>query len=232
MRPACCSIGMGGRVTRALGRCRLRPVARPFGVSMWVKGKKSVAWLILVALALFALIWKINSVRTPTQPRVIELPPPSEIASVKAALEKRSQFGIVPEFTIPPKYVSRIVNVFRPATCYNGSPSSGSLGRVEVLTRAGRKISIRFGFNGHNPIGFTVDGVKCIRGGKYQPVRVGTSERDEVYLMECVELEVALCLIYGEVKYGHKNKFLNEFLDNLERSAGRRAPKQITPTKK
>ena len=203
------------------------------GASMWVKVKRTIIWVISVAAVSFALIWGYHLLRTPIQPRVVELPPASEVASVKAVLEKGSQFGSIPEFTIPPKYVSRILDAFRPATKDNYLSSWGTgLGRLEVITRAGRKIRIQFGFNGHNPICFTVDGVQCIRGGEYKPVRVGTCERDEVYLMECVELECALGLIYSEEKTGRKNKFLNAFLDNLERSAGRRAPKRVKPDPK
>jgi hypothetical protein len=200
---------------------------------MWSKGRKIGCWFVAVGTLAFAFAWA-RYVNLPlTQPQVVELPAIEEIQSVTGALEEGSQFGVVPEFPIPPEYVPRILAALTPAHRhdYAASRDDPPLGRLEIVTRTGQRIRVRFGYSGKNPLCFTIDGVRCIRGGRYKPVQVAPTRDEDVYTAECIDLECALWEIYWEQKSGKKREYLNQRLDDLERSAGQRAPERRGPSR-
>jgi hypothetical protein len=128
----------------------------------------------------------------------------------------------VPEFVIPDDYTARILDAFRPAEKGNYPPSWDReiLGRLVVKKKAGGTITLMFPFSGKNPLCFTLDGVRCIRGGPYDPVFVGASESENVWATECGQLAGVLREINRQLTTGEKSDNLNRYFENLERSRG------------
>jgi hypothetical protein len=105
---------------------------------------------------------------------VVNLPTEEEIDTISARLDDANDVirEPIPEFTIPRDHVPLILAALNPVekSDYPAVWDERTLGHLTITTKTGRQIHIAFCFAGHNPLCYSVDGVRCLRGGKYQPV--------------------------------------------------------------
>lgn len=154
-----------------------------------------------------------------------QLPQSSEIDSITAEL-----FGTtmnvqsVPKFDIPAQYVSLILDVLQPVeqSEYPASWDHEPLGAFAIKTKTGRVFEVTYCFSGKNALCFTVDGVRCARGGEYKSI---TNNADGHWLPECTMLAGIINEIYREQSTGEKTEWLQRSIEDMERSRGARPPR-------
>jgi hypothetical protein len=143
-------------------------------------------------------------------------------ASLNDVRQEYASLAPVPEFRIPPQYVSVILHAFRPAEVDNELqyPDKDALGTVRILTKQGRTVTIVFYDSGKTAASFRINGVWCIRGGPYVPIE-RRSDRPS-YDAEGLAICIVIRLIYEESQTDQRSPFLESFIDDLERSRGQR----------
>jgi hypothetical protein len=169
-------------------------------------------------LALAAHTWR-------SDPAPPAFPDDADVVAISASLAGHEGFGKpVPEFVIPAPFVPRVLRAFRPVqlSAYPAAWEEETLGRLVFTTQSGRTYVVRFCFSGKNPLCYNLDGVRCIRGGKYVPAWVGADEHDNMWAAECASLANALGAIYQAGITGQATGRIEECFQELERSAGER----------
>ena len=79
---------------------------------------------------------------------------------------------------------------------------------------------------GQNPLCYTYDGVRCMRGGPYEPVSEDVRHGFKFgYGDESVMLANAILEIHRESINDQESQAVAEVLQDLERSAGKRLPR-------
>ena len=152
-------------------------------------------------------------------------PSDEEVQEVRAALTGTENFTPrVAEFTVPPEYVPRLLAAFRPVERkeYPASWDAGDIARLEILTKEGLVRRITVPFSGKNPLCFRLDGIQCFRGGKYLPVAINRKWDDQLWISECGRLVSAIHEIWRQQTTGARSDRLEDYLQDLERSAGAR----------
>lgn len=185
-------------------------------------------WL-LFALAVLAVGAVLLLVRWRGQ----SLPPPpfpedADVESVTACLFEGQWGGpAVPDFTVPPEYVPRLLRAFRPVTRskYPEQWELDTLGRLLIRDRSGRVYTATFCFAGKNPLCYNLDGVRCGRGGPYRPVIVDPSSNFEGYSAEAFALAGAIRELEQIARAGKAPVNLIGCFEALEVSAGLLPPR-------
>jgi hypothetical protein len=87
-------------------------------------------------------------------------------------------------------------------------------------------IEVTFPFSGHNPLCYTWNGIRCERGGKYEPVLDIVNDGVRFgYGDESMMLVNVIHEMHRELVSGNKSARLAELWKDFERSAGKRAPR-------
>lgn len=157
------------------------------------------------------------------------LPDDSEIEKVLASARKTDVgFSLpgTPEVSIPAEYIPRVMALFRPAV------RNGWVGReweppivdLTVITKGGRRIPIIVFWTGKTDLICAIDGVSSNRSGVYTYTSVSKDGRWEQYSIESLLLIEFLTGIERELATGVEDQKARDALENLERSAGKRAP--------
>src|SRR5262245_1517866 len=160
----------------------------------------------------------------------LSFPDDSEVESVIAeVLEVDGVTRAVPPTTIPSSYVPRILDSLRPPIRneYPAAWDDETIGRVTINTRDGRSIRVTFPFSGKNPLCFRLDGICCRRGGSYVPdIGLLHGVEHDRHAPECLFMANVIREIHEEQVTGKKSETLNEYFEQLERSAGKRPPRK------
>jgi hypothetical protein len=157
----------------------------------------------------------------------MHLPDASQVTSVTASLvDLRGLVGTgpVPEFTIPPKYIPTILAAFTPTKRFTEFPEQWKypIGRLTLTTKSGQTTNVAFVDAGVNPVCFTVNGIGCMRGGRFEPLTLGlpgNAHADESLLVAGLIGE-----IYEQEVKGQKDEWLVRYVQQLEVSRGERPP--------
>jgi hypothetical protein len=120
------------------------------------------------------------------------------------------------DFEIPAEYVPAVLRPLGPPQYHKHPPNVQEVAWLRVHCKDGRELELRLFFYGKEPVLFTLQGVPCIRGGRY--VNLG-NEQSPKYLPEVLTLEGLLRAVHG-----HDRAKAQEYLDLLDQSAGRIAP--------
>jgi hypothetical protein len=149
-------------------------------------------------------------------PDCVAIPAPEEVDRLTAKLYEALDFGgqpAVPEFVVPHKYVADILGALVPAKTHDywhGFPFDTPLARLKITTRRGKTMVVRIDLAGSNPLHFCVDGVRCVRGGKY------IANAGESQLLAGV-----LWLIHQQLTNGETGRFkLEDVIAALRHSRG------------
>jgi hypothetical protein len=160
------------------------------------------------------------------------LPQPATVKEITAELLARTgEWSGIPPFTIPPQHVVPLLDVFRPAVAYEypASVDSEVVARITVLATDGRRTIVVVPFVGKTQLHFTVDGVRCMRGGRYDPIVVVPEDiRHAGLAAESILLAELLTAIHAEGAAGTTTTPSEVFAD-LKRSAGRLPPLERLP---
>jgi hypothetical protein len=189
---------------------------------MLLVGACMVGLLVLPALSHFF--------SKPTQSGTVDLPADPDVESITATVYAVDGFSsAVPTFAIPGEYFVRLLSAIKPAETanYPASWDEDTMAILKIKTKTGQTNTITFCFPGKNRLCFQVDGVRCVRGGRYDPVFVG--ERHESWLPECCVLAGILAEIQHETLTGEKSAIVADRFEDLERSAGKRPPRRPSP---
>src|SRR6266571_1353761 len=124
-----------------------------------VKSIILVAGLMAVATIGLCLLWFITHRE---QPLPVTLPAENEIEIMTATInDSRESMGIepTPTFVIPPEHYAVILSAMTPSKRheYPASWENMTVGRVEILTQDGTRLTIPFCEAGKNPLCFSVD---------------------------------------------------------------------------
>ena len=162
---------------------------------------------------------------------MVSLPDAPAVESMTGEiLELEGVTSTVPVTDIPPEYMPRLLDAFRPAVVhdYPGQwDESQTIGRLIIKTRDGRSIRVTFPFSGKTPLCFNVDGIRCMRGGEYEPIRYIIIDGNRYgYSAECLVLANVIREVHREHVTGKRSESLDQYLEDLERSAGKRPPRQ------
>jgi hypothetical protein len=193
-----------------------------------VKRRRTLFALAFAALVgLSVLIGYFLSVGRP--PETIALTD-EEVESVIAELFKVDDIPPpVPPTKVPREYVPKILNALRPILVHQYPHQWDewtTLGKVTINKRDGTKVEILFPMCGQNPLCYKYNGVRCMRGGQYEPVMdlteggVRFGYGDESLMFANVIRE-----IHREVTKSKKSEMLTDMFHDLERSAGKRPPR-------
>ena len=166
------------------------------------------------------------------QPKDVSLPPDSDVASMTAMLTGyQGVTRTVPEFTVPPEYIPKLLSAFRPAEKgkYPDLWDRDELARLKLMTTNGKVFSIAFGFSGKSPLCFTFDGYQCGRAGRYDPIAINSDDHYEHYASECLLVAHILDYIKREIETGTKSPKIDRYFEDLERSAGDRPSRVASP---
>jgi hypothetical protein len=133
----------------------------------------------------------------------------------------------VPPTEIPPDYIPKILEALRPVVVRNYPhqwDEWNTLGKMLIRRRDGTSVEILFPHCGQNALCYRYNGVRCMRGGQYEPVLDLGGDRFG-YGDESLMFTNAIRGIYDEVTTGKKSQMLSDTLHDLERSAGKRPPR-------
>jgi len=171
------------------------------------------------------------------QPSVPNLPSDLDVSQLE--MEVFSIEGLtnaIPRTRIPDKYISQILTLFRPVAVSDYPEvwdQSFTIGRLIIETRQQQIIEISVLAPGNTPLYFSINRVRCIRGGDYRPTVDVVVEghqygyADEGALLYCVFRE-----IYREQSTGDQSEKLQHYFEDLARSAGKLPPRKKAGGKK
>ncbi len=135
----------------------------------------------------------------------------------------------VSSFQIPAEYVPRILDAIRPIVENEYPPNFDEplLGKLTIHKRDHTRVEITFPMCGQGPLFYKYNGVRCGRGGPYEPVFDIVHEGVRMgYADESLMLVGAIEEIGREAAGGKKSTRLVRILEDLERSAGKRPPQK------
>lgn len=182
----------------------------------------------LVAGMLAALVAVVWVTLRPRPPHPLDFPDDVAVVGVTADMFASDLGDQVPPFAVPPEFIPRILAVFRPAEEYTGKhfpPPGVWFGRVSVQATDGRILVLEIPWAWKEPLFFRSGETWYVRGGPFVPDRVfGDRVEDRWYTSENFALAHALREMGEEQPEGRKQSRIIYFLEELERSAGRRPP--------
>jgi hypothetical protein len=138
---------------------------------------------------------------------------------------KRMRIPPIPEFPIPPRYIPVILSAIAPAKRFDYPAECDDLwarGEIEITTKEMQRSNIRFCDGGENPVYFTVNGVRCMRGGVFQPTLVNQQGEGEKWSDQSSILYQILRDIHEQEVYGSIR--LEKSIRGLNESIGREPP--------
>jgi hypothetical protein len=185
----------------------------------------AVASLMVVATITVCLFWCRHA--TPSLP--VTLPAENEIEMMTATIDdSRESTGIepTPTFIISPEHYGIILSALTPTQEYEypASWEDMTVGRVEILKKGGKRLTIKFCEAGKNPLCFSVDGIRCRRGGEYKPTLV--SDDFEGYDDESMDFYNILRGIHQKNVTGKESEEFTSAVQRLKRSMGQEPPEQ------
>lgn len=155
----------------------------------------------------------------------------SDVTSITAEVFKEDMILVgAPPTEIPAEYVPKILAALRPIVTVRDRRGLWDdlhpLGKLVIRKQDGNQIEIAFRWCGQNRLEFEYNGVRCRRGGAYEPiynivhqgVRLGYGDESEL-------LAHAITEIHHEAENGVKSHELPDLFEDLERSAGKLPPK-------
>lgn len=172
------------------------------------------AFVALAALMAFWLYREGAKLREPRPPDLRPWPTASEVERITAAVGN-SETGEpdVAQFDVPEAYVVALLRVLSPPKYQKHPPQSREAGRLTVTCKDGRVLDVRLvDSRGKGPVEFTLQGVPCIRGGRYEDL---TNGKDK-YLPEVGALQAFLRAIQRRDAAEAR-----KCLERLDQSAGR-----------
>jgi hypothetical protein len=185
----------------------------------------AVAVALCGAMLLAVLIgWVVLS--RPSVPTPEPIPEVAEVDSITARLpDLKESLGLppVPEFKIPRDCVPIILNLLTSAEPDKNPPRPEhvwSVAHLTIATKAGKKLTVDIHSEGQNPLCFSLNGVRCRRGGDYFPLRVEANY--EMGVDEGNVLVYMLWAMHQEEAKGKKSETLDHYLRLLEKSTGRK----------
>jgi len=156
------------------------------------------------------------------------IPTEGEISEVTAMVDDReAEMGIppVPTFAIPTEMLPGLLDAFKPVELLPASKKSWDSGKafprlasINIETKNSHVITINVYDVGKNRVGFTVNGVSCIRGGVYKPI----SEADDhqSYADESELITMMIHELYTMQKRHRDSENLRRYIEDLKRSRG------------
>ena len=155
----------------------------------------------------------------------------SDVKNITAEVFKEDLIMVgAPPTEIPAEYVPKILAALRPIVTVPGRGGLWDdlhpLGKLVIRKQDGTQIEIAFRWCGQNRLGFEYNGVRCRRGGAYEPIydmvheghRLGYGDESELLAHVITE-------IHHEAERGEKSRELPDLFQDLERSAGKLPPK-------
>lgn len=135
----------------------------------------------------------------------------------------------VPATNIPAEYIQTLLDVLRPVARHEYPhqwDEASTIGKLTIKKQDGAVIEVTFPSAGQNPLCFTWNGIRCERGGKYEPVVDIVNEGVRFgYGDESIMLVNVIHEIHQEQVSGKKSERLAELWKDFERSAGKRPPR-------
>jgi hypothetical protein len=136
----------------------------------------------------------------------------------------------IPRTRVPTRYIPDVLHFFQPVTLSDYPADWDELftiGKVTIETRTGQSFEIKFVSPGKCPLCFLLNGVRCMRGGDYNPIIDVVVEGQKYgYANEALLLLNALREINWEHCTGKESEKLQKYLDDQARSAGRLPPRR------
>jgi hypothetical protein len=185
-----------------------------------------VAILMVVATISLCLWWLITHT---THPLPVTLPAEDEIEMMTATIDDSTEaMGIspLPTFVISPEDYGIILSALTPTEEYEypAGWENMTVGRVEILKKGGKRLTIKFCEAGKNKLCFSVDGIRCMRGGEYKPVIVGDDLT--MYTDESMVFYNILRGIHQKNVTGKESEELRSAVQWLQRSMGQQPPER------
>ena len=186
----------------------------------------AVASLMVVATISLCLFWYTWH---GTQALPVTLPSEDEIEVMTATInDSRDSMGIspIPTFVIPPEHYAIILSALTPTERYEYPAmwEGMTVGQVEITTKDGKSLTISFCEAGKNKLCFSVDGIRCKRGGEYEPVVIGDDLK--MWSDESMVFCNILNGIHETTTTGKESETLTTAIEMLQRSKGERPPKR------
>jgi hypothetical protein len=151
------------------------------------------------------------------------IPQAADVESITAHVPKDKEFAIVkvPRFTVPRKYVPVVLAAMSPAKSsdWPAEWDQFRMAELTVRTKAGQLLHVHVCDAGKNPLCFSLNGIRRVRGGPYEPLRLGGGE---VYASEGHLLTYLLYLIHQEQTGKGDQERIGVVISRLDQSAGRR----------
>jgi hypothetical protein len=169
-------------------------------------------------------------------PDTVPLPLPEEVDQITAEIiDASTNWGIRPvqKFVVPERYFPVIFLFLSPAVkcrqsfALDGIEENWLLGRIELKGKNGVDTSIAIYEAGKNRLIFSVNGVRCMRGGEYQPIALD-SNGYEAYAAEQNGFASVLFSIRAAADTGNEPSELNRHIEAIKRSRGE-LPPEIWP---
>jgi hypothetical protein len=181
-----------------------------------------------VGLVTVGIVVGFGMFRSSALPTPVPLPDDAQVESMTAEVFEVMGLDPVPEFEIRPEYVPQVLHVLRFAeTDSHPAPRHENVFcRLSIRTTDGRTLTIAIPWLGKEPLAFTLDGIRYVRQGPFEPVYVGEREIDRSWTSENCTLVYALMDMRKPRPLGEKNPAHHSWLYELERSAGLRPPRK------
>jgi hypothetical protein len=163
------------------------------------------------------------------RPAVFTLPSEGQIQKMSATINDVSWYnGVspVPTFDVPSKHYALVLSAMTPAERheYPAPWDAVTVGQLDVDTKDGRRLTIKFCDCGKNPLCFSIDGTRFVRGGAYQPIVV--IGNDKMYSPESMLFCEILRAIHRESVSQKPLNGLKRCAEELERTKGTREPER------
>jgi len=165
---------------------------------------------------------------------LIPLPGPSELESITVGLDDQWEnmaMPPLPDYSVPRKYFSLILSTLTPAVRDRTSVSPETfaevcptIGHLALKTKNGKRIFIEIYFMGQNPNCFSVDGIRCFRGGDYMP---GIRAETDMGVAEGILLAQIIREIHRTDIKGEKSEGMKDYLRLFKKATGRDPPLEV-----
>jgi hypothetical protein len=197
------------------------------GTMKWIAG---IAGVIIIAWATVGAVHRFFN-GSGQGVRTILLPSPKDIEKMTVTInDHQTHFEIapIPEFTVTSAFVPLVLEAFSPAEVRDyGSSCEKDLtfGVVRIKTTTRRTITIAFCDSGKCPVAFSIDGLRCMRGGRLCPVSVTSKHTN--YSAEGWLVYYVLRSIHRVQSTGQGRDELERDMSKLRRSHGKLPPERL-----
>jgi hypothetical protein len=190
---------------------------------------RKIRWTLISSVGLTAFLivgtWAMST-RPSTHMSGPALPETNDIAVL--TLDARAEEVVgpkpIPEFEAPRRVIPLVLSMFSPIrkeeypTRWDQEP----VGHVRITTTCGTTLAISVVDAGKNPLCFSVNGVRCVRGGRYRPYVIWGHEED--YVEEALLFCQIVRAVYQEATTGQPAAELQKYGEILQRSKGEQPP--------